>query len=116
MLFGNEETDNSAIDETETEENSKELSMLQEETIATKKLLASHSLENYGKRVFSKIFHADIQRLCEMVELWKDKSPPKVISMDQDVSYDILPTGLERDQKIWNLATNYKIFTEAYHI
>ena len=69
-----------------------------------------------GKKIFDKVFCADIKRLLTMPELWKSRKSPTplilkdLLQNDAGLKRDI--DTVEYDQKVWSLKENILVFLE----
>eukprot|EP01132_Coremiostelium_polycephalum_P004882 gene4882-6090_t len=82
--------------------------------------------KGFGEWVFHKVFHTDIDRLSRMGDLWKEKKPPKPLSLDQLLESFSKPdysdsttlqqqsngSAMMKDQKIWSFKENVEVFLD----
>ncbi len=122
QLFGEEEEEEGSGESNPALEtdNQQVLENLKCEVQALKDLKDKMGQTGFEDLVFQKVFHDDIENLCAMQDLWKDRQPPKSISLDtikQSISYLSSSAtelkGLEKDQKLWTLEQNYTVFVSS---
>ena len=91
-----------------------ELRKLKEEANALKLLKQSAGQKDYAQNVFKKVFTTDIERLLTMKEMWKEKTPPKVLTFEQLESLEkaAVLSDTERDQSVWTVKANFEIFLD----
>ncbi|KAM0786804.1 hypothetical protein ACM66B_002237 [Microbotryomycetes sp. NB124-2] len=84
QLFGaDDENEGAELDDAEKNgENADEIQELRKEAAAVRQLRASLTEEGAAKRVFDKVYAADIQRLLKMEDMWKHRKPPHPLSFD----------------------------------
>lgn len=114
-LFGASEDEPSDLDTAEDSENAKEIQKLKEEAQALKKIRQSMGSEPFGRQVFDKVFSEDIQRLANMEDMWKIKSPPQPLSWDklEQEASSVPLTVLQQSQSVWSLAENFVAFKDS---
>ncbi|GAA5973061.1 hypothetical protein JCM11641_000393 [Rhodosporidiobolus odoratus] len=88
QLFGadDEAEDEKELDEAEKNgENSGEIANLRAENKAVRELRATLSVDAEGaaKRVFDKVYNADINRLLAMTDMWTHRRPPIPLSWEE---------------------------------
>ncbi|KAG0380486.1 E1 ubiquitin-activating protein uba2 [Mortierella sp. AD032] len=126
LLFGNAEDDDDETlskEDSGNEETAKELAALAQEAQALKAILASADTECFANRVFDKVFHADIQRLRSMEDMWKSRKPPTPLRYDDimNTTDDLqkaldaatLESGALKDQRVWTLRETVEVFSDS---
>ncbi|GAA6023410.1 hypothetical protein JCM11491_006462 [Sporobolomyces phaffii] len=85
QLFGaDDESDQQELDDAEKNgENVDEIQELRKEALAVRKLRATLSEPGAAKRIFEKVYQADIERLLLMTDMWNHRKPPHALSYDQ---------------------------------
>ena len=81
------------------------------------------SAREYAKRVFARVFSADIERLLEVKEMWENRAQPTSLTLDSIVIPEVdaavsstsasARLGLANSQEVWDLAQNAVIFLES---
>jgi ubiquitin-like 1-activating enzyme E1 B len=105
-LFSNGDCDKN--EELETgDAGEKELESLKCESSEMKELRAKAGTPEYPRLVFEKIFGTDVERLCGMKELWKDRDPPVALAYPVGKVEDLSET--DREQGIWSLEFTCKV-------
>ena len=97
-----------------------ELKALHQEANALRLLRESADAPDYGRRVFSKVFTADVQRLVSMSDMWKNRAPPTPLVYDDVLA---LPAAAEpapptataglRDQRQLSLRETVELFESS---
>ncbi|GJN93179.1 hypothetical protein Rhopal_006226-T1 [Rhodotorula paludigena] len=79
QLFGaDDEADQQELDDAEKNgENVNEIQNLRQEAKAVRELRATLNLEGAARRVFDKVYIADINRLLAMEDMWAHRKPPR---------------------------------------
>ena len=93
-LFGVAEDETPELDISEDSDNAAEIQKLKEEAQALKKIRESIGIDDFARQVFDKVFKEDIERLAQMEDMWKNKTPPSPLSYDefeQSSQQDALP-------------------------
>ncbi|BGP43075.1 E1 ubiquitin-activating protein uba2 [Rhodotorula kratochvilovae] len=85
QLFGaDDEADQQELDDAEKNgENVDEIQNLRQEANAIRELRATLGLEGAARRVFDKVYIADIERLLKMEDMWAHRKPPRPLSWDE---------------------------------
>ncbi|GAA5836792.1 hypothetical protein JCM9279_007663 [Rhodotorula babjevae] len=85
QLFGaDDEADQQELDDAEKNgENVDEIKNLRHEAIAVRELRATLNLEGAARRVFDKVYIADIERLLKMEDMWAHRKPPRPLNWDE---------------------------------
>jgi ubiquitin-like 1-activating enzyme E1 B len=114
-LFGEAEDAVPDMDGTEDSENAQEIAKLKEEAEALKKIRESMGSDDFAKKVFDKVFKDDIERLTQMEDMWKDRTPPEPLSYDTlaTQSESIDPSIAQDDQATWSTAENFVVFRDS---
>ncbi|ANB11350.1 E1 ubiquitin-activating protein UBA2 [Sugiyamaella lignohabitans] len=98
-------------------EDKEELIKLKKERNELKNLQESILDDDFGKKMFDKVFGADIQRLLSMETMWKTRKAPIPLSYEdltqqvQDAKID--DSVLKKDQKVWSLAENFYVLNHS---
>ncbi|KAI9137000.1 hypothetical protein BKA69DRAFT_1033039 [Paraphysoderma sedebokerense] len=117
QLFGAGEDDDETIKEDSNAENAAEIENLKKESKALKHLREAAGTTDYARKVFTKVFTNDINRLLSMDDLWKSRKPPTPLNF-VDLSKQSL-NGLEKekaklkDQQIWDLRECLNVFCQS---
>ncbi|KAK2746969.1 E1 ubiquitin-activating protein uba2 [Myotisia sp. PD_48] len=113
-LFGTSE-DDIELDHTEDAENADEIQNLQREAQALKEIRDSMTSDDFGEKVFIKVFQDDITRLQGMEDMWKSRKPPTPLSYDSlnDEAKEIDASICNNDQKTWSVAENFRVFQDS---
>ncbi|KAG0191509.1 E1 ubiquitin-activating protein uba2 [Apophysomyces sp. BC1034] len=123
QLFGNSEEED-ALEKNTSEENANELEALARETEELKKIKAATGTEEYARLVFEKVFISDINRLLEMKDMWKHRSPPAPLDYDSiEIEAEIELSNREEggvssasgltDQNVWPLWQSFDVFRDS---
>ncbi|KAF7727004.1 E1 ubiquitin-activating protein uba2 [Apophysomyces ossiformis] len=123
QLFGNSEEEDALV-ENASEENAKELEALARETEELKKIKAAAGTDEYARMVFEKVFVSDINRLLEMKDMWKNRSPPTPLDYDSiEIEAEIELSNREEvgvssssgltDQNVWPLWQSFDVFRDS---
>ncbi|GAA5913687.1 hypothetical protein JCM8208_005902 [Rhodotorula glutinis] len=85
QLFGaDDEADQQELDDAEKNgENVDEIQNLRHEAVAVRELRATLNLDGAARRVFDKVYIADIERLLKMEDMWAHRKPPRPLSWDE---------------------------------
>ncbi|GAA5825052.1 hypothetical protein JCM3770_004514 [Rhodotorula araucariae] len=85
QLFGaDDEADQQELDDAEKNgENVDEIQNLRQEAKAVRALRATLGLEGAARRVFDKVYIADIERLLQMEDMWAHRKPPRPLSWEE---------------------------------
>ncbi|KAJ5712563.1 hypothetical protein N7493_009031 [Penicillium malachiteum] len=114
LLFGGGEEDDKELDRSRTTDNEKEMSELERETMQIKEIRDSMGSEEYGNKVFVKVFKTDIEHLIS-TEVWKGRKP-EVLDWDKlsEDSASVDPKIVEKiDQKEWSLPEAFVMFKDS---
>lgn len=116
-IFGTSE-DQGTLDASEDAENATEIAELKKEAEALRKIRDSVGKPEFPQMLFDKVFHADIERLRAMDDMWKSRSPPTSLKYEEllDKSADAISNKtavLEDGQKIWSLEENLAVFNDS---
>jgi ubiquitin-like 1-activating enzyme E1 B len=97
---------------------------LAQEAQALKAILASADEEGFARRVFDKVFCADILRLRSMEDMWKSRKPPTPLKYDDIMNTPDDPqnamdattpeSGTLKDQRVWTLRETVEMFSDRY--
>lgn len=70
----------------------------------------------FPRKVFEKVFKADIDRLRGMEDMWKSRKPPEPLDFDklEEESSSIEATISSSDQKVWTTAEDFVVFKDRY--
>ncbi|KAJ7052620.1 hypothetical protein C8F01DRAFT_1332728 [Mycena amicta] len=86
QLFGEDEDAVGELDEAEKQgENAQEIATLRKEALAfnaVREALRSPKASEAAKRVFHKVFNADIRNLLSMTDMWRARAPPTPLDFD----------------------------------
>lgn len=92
----------------------KEIEKLRQESQALKKIREAMGSEDFARRVFEKVFKIDIDRLRSMKDMWKIRTPPRVLDFDQ-ISKEAQGNDVsvaQSDQVAWTLSQNFTVFQD----
>ncbi|KAI5300167.1 hypothetical protein KEM56_002676 [Ascosphaera pollenicola] len=115
-LFGKGE-DEDNFDHSEDADNAEEIENLRKEAQALQAIRSAMDSDDFAQKVFDKVFHADIERLRQMEDMWRTKRPPEPLSYSNvdsqtgDIDQDISVKG----QKPWSLEENLVVFKDSLH-
>jgi ubiquitin-like 1-activating enzyme E1 B len=114
-LFGVSEDETPEMDTSEDSDNVEEIQKLKEEAQALKKIRASMGSSDFAKQVFDKVFKEDIERLRQMEDMWKEKSPPTALSYDalEEELAKIDLSDITNGQRIWSTTENFVAFKDS---
>ena len=112
VMFGrldDEEESNMSTDGADAQE----LKKLNEEAEQLKKLRSLVGTAAALPAVFNKVYDKDIQRLLDMDNLWKTRTPPKPLKTEQfKESKKEKLSPLEFDQNVWSVQNNFCVFSD----
>ncbi len=114
-IFGTSEDDSPELDHSEKSNDKGEMDNLWKETQALKAVRDSMGSTDFPRKVFTKVFTQDIERLRSMEDMWKTRKPPKPLDFDE-VSRQAMEVGPEKsrqDQVVWTLAENFAVFKDS---
>ncbi|KAJ3064134.1 E1 ubiquitin-activating protein uba2, partial [Podochytrium sp. JEL0797] len=115
LLFGKDEEEQTMT--TSEDDNAQEIDDLKRETEELHAIKSKAASPNFGKLVFEKIFTRDIQRLLTMTEMWASRDPPTALDYKKLAAemkkMKPLPTGVDRNMKVWSLLENFAVFCES---
>ncbi|MCJ1311924.1 E1 ubiquitin-activating protein uba2 [Agyrium rufum] len=113
-IFGTSE--DQVLDTNEDEDNAEEIANLQHEAQALQHIRESMGSEDFGRKIFDKVFKDDIERLRGMEDMWKSRKPPEPLSFEahQEEAASMNPTVAKEDQLVWNFQQNLKVFLDRY--
>ncbi|KAJ3284951.1 E1 ubiquitin-activating protein uba2 [Rhizoclosmatium sp. JEL0117] len=115
LLFGKDE-DESAMSSS-ADDDAQEIADLKREAEELRNIKNNSQSPDFAKLVFEKIFTRDIERLLTMSEMWSSREPPKPLDFKKLHSemkkMKPLPTGVDRNMKVWSLVENFHVFTES---
>lgn len=120
-IFGASE-DESAFDNSLDEDNAQEIEELKREAGELRKIRQSVGTDEFSRMLFEKVFHADIERLRSMKDMWKSRKPPEPLDYDDllkkagnlGLSADaILGEGHQAGQKVWSLEENFAVLNDS---
>jgi ubiquitin-like 1-activating enzyme E1 B len=74
--------------------------------------------EHFARKVFTKVFKDDIERLRGMEDMWKSRKPPEPLDYSklQEKAGAIDPTVSRNDQKVWTLEEDFVVFKDRSDI
>ncbi|KAK6384432.1 uncharacterized protein PV06_10929 [Exophiala oligosperma] len=114
-LFGLSEDEAPEVDQTEDSDNAAEIEKLRQEAQALKKIRESMGSDNFAKQVFDKVFQEDIERLAQMEDMWKEKTPPKPLAYEalEQEATSLNEPVLKNGQQTWSLPENFFVFKNS---
>lgn len=71
--------------------------------------------DDFAQKVFDKVFHADIERLRQMEDMWRTKRPPEPLlfaDIDKQTG-DVEENIAAKGQKTWSLEENLAVFKDS---
>ncbi|KAK4052712.1 E1 ubiquitin-activating protein uba2 [Microbotryomycetes sp. JL201] len=125
QLFGaDDENEGAELDDAEKNgENADEIQELRKEAAAIRQLRASLTGEGAAKRVFEKVYSADIERLLKMEDMWKHRKPPHTLSFDTLQTESLKQAGPSiiaangaqglKDQRSLSLVDSFELFLSS---
>ncbi|KAI7867379.1 hypothetical protein BDF14DRAFT_1803219 [Spinellus fusiger] len=120
QLFGDLEEDEH-LEEDISKENAGEVAALKREANELKEIKETQDIEEYTKKVFTKVFTSDIERLLSMKEMWKYRTPPTPLNyavLEAERGNLSQTTTVEGDQKTlqqntWSVDECFHFFKES---
>ncbi|KAI9029685.1 hypothetical protein CLU79DRAFT_735437 [Phycomyces nitens] len=121
QLFGDAELSD-AIKEDSSDDNAKELSELKREANDLKEIKSAMGTKEYTKKVFTKVFTTDVQRLLDADISRGGRKPPCPLDYDTLEEQDRDPNqaaekegsqGVLADRKIWSLPECFHVFKDS---
>ncbi|KAI8839864.1 hypothetical protein BC829DRAFT_364690 [Chytridium lagenaria] len=113
-LFGMK--DNSDVIEQSNDVND-ETKNLQRESAELSQLLTASDDPNFAALVFKKVYEKDIKTLLSMESLWKLRSPPTPLDLEEVLARESeqqkFATPIERSHHLWSVRTNAEIFINS---
>jgi len=94
----------------------KEIENLRNESQVLRRIRTSMGSPEFAKKVFTKVFKDDVDRLRSMEDMWKNRKAPSSLDFDQiskganSINADIS----RQDQSTWTLAENFVVFADRY--
>lgn len=69
---------------------------------------------DFVRRVFTKVFTEDIDRLRTMEDMWKSRKPPEPLHFDElaEEAVSIDAEVSRQDQRSWSLIENFVVFSD----
>lgn len=114
-IFGISEDDAAELDTTEDSDNAKEIETLRAEAQALKRIRESMGSEDFPRKVFTKVFVKDIDRLRNMEDMWKSRKKPNALNFEdmlKEASY-VAEGVANEDQTAWTPAQNFAVFVSS---
>ncbi|KAJ3269611.1 E1 ubiquitin-activating protein uba2 [Terramyces sp. JEL0728] len=99
-------------EEQSPEDDANELNNLKKEAEALRDMCASIGKPDAGKKVFTKVFSVDINRLLSMEDLWKTRQKPTPLGFKKVGEFK-QSDPLKFDQSVWSLEENVSIFLQT---
>lgn len=93
----------------------KEIAELQREKQDLKEIRESMDSDEFSHRVFDKVFRKDIERLCGVEDMWKERKPPSTLNWDQllEQATPLDPNIIAKlDQRAWTQPEAFVIFKQ----
>jgi ubiquitin-like 1-activating enzyme E1 B len=87
-----------------------ELEELHKEEQALRRICEMIGQEDFGERVFQKVFNDDIKRLLSMEDMWKDRKPPKPFIFTEVMKEADTTEEGNLDTNLWSLKRNTQVF------
>lgn len=102
------------LDHSEDSENAQEIQNLKNEAQALQKIRQSIASSDFPRLIFEKVFRDDIDRLRGMEDMWKSRSKPKALDVDQlSKSIAALSISTIQDQKAWTQEESFAVFCDS---
>ena len=121
QLF-DEEQPETAMDNTQTEDNAQELQTLQKEANELKSIRATIGTPEFAEKIFDKCFSSDIERLASIDTMWKTRKPPVPLSFNDLKEQALAASGdlsvlaadtLKKDQAIWTIPETFSVLLDS---
>ncbi|KAI7896083.1 ubiquitin-activating enzyme E1 3 [Mucor mucedo] len=113
-LFGNSE-DEEALEPDSSSEMATEIAALKRETEELKAIKEAAGSPDYTKKIFTKVFESDIERLLSMESMWEKRKKPTALNYDALDQMDLsdVAKGNRDARKVWDLKENFDMFKES---
>ena len=116
-IFGASE-DQALLDNTESADNAKEIAELKKEAEELRAIRESVGTDNFAKKLFDKVFNADIHRLRSMEDMWQSRKKPEPLKYEGVMAQALKIVAakdsvLRDDQKVWSLEENLIVFNDS---
>ncbi|KAJ3319225.1 E1 ubiquitin-activating protein uba2 [Boothiomyces sp. JEL0866] len=99
-------------EEVSPDDDANEVSSLKKEAEALKQMCESIGKPEAAKKVFTKVFSTDINRLLSMEDLWKTRQKPTPLEFKKVKEFK-QADQLKFDQSVWTLEENISIFLQT---
>lgn len=107
-----------SLDEHSLTDTAGEIEELKREAVALRKIRDAVGTPEFPRMLFDKVFHADVDRLRSMPDMWKSRKPPEPLKYDEvldrasdaQASKDSL---LHDGQKVWSLEESLVVFRDS---
>ncbi|KAH7320102.1 ThiF family protein [Stachybotrys elegans] len=116
-IFGASE-DQAAFDHSQDADNAQEIEELKRESEALKKIKGTIGTPQFPQMLFDKVFHADIERLRSVEDMWKSRRAPEPLKYETVLSQATEAMAskeaiLRDDQRVWSVEESLVVFQDS---
>lgn len=106
------------MDESSLTDIAGEIEELKREALALRTIRDAVGTPDFPRMLFNKVFHADVDRLRSMPDMWKSRKPPEPLIYDEVLSRasDALASKeslLHDGQKVWSVEESLVVFRDS---